>query len=80
LDLVRVFPPAVFFTEFGDLDTGADPVLDAYRLAHFYGQNPEVFLAMPLTDLSDHMANTIRLRAVQSRERAAQQARAAAED
>jgi hypothetical protein len=47
-----------------------DPILDAYRLAHFYGQNPDVFLSMPLHDLADHMANTIRLREVQRRERA----------
>jgi hypothetical protein len=80
LDFVRVLPPAVFFTEFRDLDAGPDPELDAYRLAHFYGQNPEVFLAMPLDDLSRHMAMTMRLRAVQSRERAAQQARAAEEE
>jgi hypothetical protein len=52
----------------------ADVELDAYRLAHFYGQNPEVFLAMPLDDLSRHMANTIRLRMVQRRERAAVEA------
>jgi hypothetical protein len=50
---------------------GADPVLDAYRLAHFYSQSPEVFLAMPLPDLQRHMDHTIRLRAVQRRERAA---------
>ena len=46
-----------------------DPILDAYRLAHFYGQNPDVFLSMPLHDLAGHMANTIRLRDVQRRER-----------
>jgi hypothetical protein len=63
---VLVFLAAVFFAEPGNLD----PVLDAYRLAHFYGQNPEVFLAMPVTDLRQHMANTIRLRAIQRAERA----------
>jgi hypothetical protein len=48
----------------------ADPVLDAYRLAHFYGQPPDVFLSMPIGDLARHLANTIRLREVQRRERA----------
>lgn len=48
----------------------ADPVLDSYRLSHFYGQNPNVFLTMPLDELAHHMADTIRLREVQRRERA----------
>jgi hypothetical protein len=56
----------------------ADLVLDAYRLAHFYGQNPDVFLAMPIPDMREHLRNTIRLRQVQARESAAR--RAAEED
>jgi hypothetical protein len=48
----------------------ADPVLDAYRLAHFYGQHPNTFLDLPLDELSHHLADTIRLREVQRRERA----------
>jgi hypothetical protein len=48
----------------------ADPVLDAYRLAHFYGQNPDTFLRMPLNELAMHMSQTIRLREVQRTERA----------
>ncbi len=52
------------------MDANADdPIFDAYSLAHFYGQNPDVFLAMPITALRDHIANTIRLRQVQARER-----------
>jgi hypothetical protein len=39
-------------------------------MAHFYGQNPAVFLAMPLTELNEHLRETIRLRAVQRAERA----------
>lgn len=47
-----------------------DPLLDAYRLAHFYGQHPDTFLNLPLDELAHHMAATIRLREVQRRERA----------
>ena len=52
----------------------ADPVLDAYRLAHFYGQHPDTFLSLPLDELAHHLADTIRLREVQRRERAAAEA------
>jgi hypothetical protein len=47
-----------------------DVVLDAYRLAHFYHQNPRTFLDMPLHELQRHMEQTIRLRVIQRRERA----------
>jgi hypothetical protein len=46
-----------------------DDILNAYRMAHFYGQNPEVFLRMPIADLRSHVANTFRLREAQRRER-----------
>jgi hypothetical protein len=51
----------------------ADPVLDAYRLAHFYGQHPDAFLTLPLNELAAHMRDTIRLREVQRTERARQE-------
>ena len=36
-------------------------VLDAYRLARFYRQNPAVFLDMPLSEVQIHMVRTIKL-------------------
>lgn len=45
-----------------------DLVLDCYRLARFYHQNPDVFLAMPIGQVRLHMARTIRLRRLQRRE------------
>lgn len=39
-------------------------VLDAYRLARWYRQNPEVFLAMPLGEVRIHMRRTLQLAAL----------------
>jgi hypothetical protein len=36
-------------------------VLDCYRLARFYHQNPEVFLALPLSEVRMHMRRTSQL-------------------
>jgi hypothetical protein len=33
-------------------------VLDCYRLADWYHQNPEVFLSMPLSDVRLHIRRT----------------------
>lgn len=39
----------------------ADAVIDAYRLAHYYGQPPDHFLAMPISMLNVHLVNTAKL-------------------
>ncbi len=39
-----------------------DIVLNCYRLAEIYHQNPEVFLTMPLDDVRLHLARTVQLR------------------
>jgi hypothetical protein len=36
-------------------------ILDCYRLAHWYHVNPEVFLAMPLSEVSMHLDRTATL-------------------
>jgi hypothetical protein len=38
-----------------------DLVLDCYRLARWYHQSPEHFLAMPLTDVRLHLMRTAQL-------------------
>jgi len=38
-----------------------DIILDCYRLARWYHQSPEVFLAMPLSDVRLHLHRTIQL-------------------
>ena len=38
-----------------------DLVLDCYRLARWYHQTPDVFLAMPLDDVRMHLHRTLRL-------------------
>jgi hypothetical protein len=50
-----------------------DLVLDCYWLAQWYHQNPEVFLAMPLSQMQLHMARSQQI----FRMRAAAQAAAA---
>jgi hypothetical protein len=35
-----------------------DLVLDCYRLARFYHQAPQIFLALPLGEIELHMART----------------------
>jgi hypothetical protein len=42
-----------------------DVVLNAYRLARWYHQNPVVFLEMPLSELQLHVARTEQLRKIQ---------------
>jgi hypothetical protein len=36
-------------------------ILDCYRLARWYHQSPDVFLAMPLSDVRLHLIRTIQL-------------------
>lgn len=39
----------------------SDVVLDCYRLADRYHQNPDVFLAMPISAVRQHLSFTIML-------------------
>jgi hypothetical protein len=38
-----------------------DLVLDCYRLARWYHQSPETFLALPIDEVRVHMNRTLRL-------------------
>lgn len=44
-------------------------ILDCYRLADRFHQNPETFTEMPLSRLNDHIKYTIRLIEAQSKAR-----------
>jgi hypothetical protein len=44
----------------GVIDT-EDMILDCYRLARWYHQNPEDFLALPLSEVRLHMLRTSQL-------------------
>jgi hypothetical protein len=37
-------------------------ILDCYRLAHWYHVSPEVFLAMPLSDVRIHLSRSWELK------------------
>jgi hypothetical protein len=43
-----------------------DLILNCYRLADRYHQNPDVFLAMPLSRIYDHIKYTVHLIEAQS--------------
>jgi len=43
-------------------------VLDCYRLAREYHQNPNVFLEMPMSEVRIHMERTIELALIRERE------------
>jgi hypothetical protein len=47
-------------------------ILDCYRLARWYHQSPEVFLAMPLSDVRLHLVRTIELARIMRQESAAE--------
>lgn len=42
-----------------------DLILDCYRLARWYHQNPDVFLSMPISDVRLHLYRTIQLARIQ---------------
>jgi hypothetical protein len=46
-------------------------VLDCYRLAKFYHQSPEIFLAMGLSEVRVHLERTIDLANIMNRESSA---------
>jgi hypothetical protein len=58
-------PAAEFFSSrsFGLVGEDDDIVLDSYRLARWYHQSPEVFLAMPLSEVRMHRRRTVQLQA-----------------
>jgi hypothetical protein len=43
-------------------------ILDAYRLARWYSQAPDVFLSMPLSEIRLHLRRTIELAKIMRRE------------
>jgi hypothetical protein len=58
-----LLPAAPFFSPRSDVLVGEDEnlVLDCYRLAHYYNCNPEIFLAMPLSQMEVHIRHTNRI-------------------
>jgi hypothetical protein len=44
-------------------------VIDCYRLANWYKQNPETFLAMPLETVAMHRRRTAQLWEIMAREK-----------
>lgn len=46
-----------------------DLILNCYRLADRYHQNPEVFTEMPLSRVSEHIRYTVRLIEIQNEAR-----------
>jgi len=48
-------------------------ILDCYRLARFYHTSPDVFLAMPLSEVHLHLFRTIQLTRIMQREAEAQE-------
>jgi hypothetical protein len=65
LEQLRV-SAAQFFSSgsFGLVGEDDNIVLDSYRLARWYRQSPEVFLAMPLSEVRIHMMRTVQLAAL----------------
>jgi hypothetical protein len=47
-----------------------DLVLDCYRLARWYHQSPELFLAMPIDDVQIHLRRTFELAEIMRRQQA----------
>jgi len=67
---VRVQAPRFFSARSGGLvSDDDDAVLDCYWLARWYHQSPEVFLALPLSQVRMHMRRTNQ---IAERSRAAQ--------
>ena len=43
-------------------------MIDCYRLAHWYKQNPEIFLTIPLSMVRLHIRRTVQLWEIMARE------------
>ena len=62
LEFVRVSAKNFFSSRSGGLvGNENDIILDAYRLARWYHQSPEHFLAMSLSEIRLHLVRTIEL-------------------
>jgi hypothetical protein len=48
--------------------TDQDIILDCYRLARWYHQSPDHFLAMPLSDVRLHLLRTAELARIMQQE------------
>jgi hypothetical protein len=69
---VNIFSPNKAYGEFGQLDPD-EIILNCYRLADRFHQNPEVFLDMPVTRVNWHIHYTVKLIEAQNKaQRAAQ--------
>ena len=72
MELLRLSVAGFFSSgSFGLVGEDIDVILDSYRLARFYRQNPEVFLAMPLSEVRKHLNRTIQLARILRAESAA---------
>lgn len=70
---MRASVTAIFFTRAGHLVEPPDAdelIINCYRLADRFHQNPDVFLSMPITDIDRHVRYTVKLTKLQ---RAAQE-------
>jgi hypothetical protein len=68
----NTFCPNKAYGEFGQLDPD-EIILNCYRLADRFHQNPELFLEMPVTRVNWHIHYTVKLIEAQNKaQRAAQ--------
>ena len=64
----NTFSPSKAFGEFEALDPD-EKILNCYRLADRFHQNPDVFLEMPVTRINEHIRYTIKLIEAQNKAR-----------
>lgn len=64
----NTFSPNKGFGNFENLDPD-EKVLNCYRLADRFHQNPDVFLEMPLSRINEHIRYTIKLIEAQAKAR-----------
>ena len=60
---------AFFYRGAGDVVNPEDVILNCYRLAERYHQNPDIFVEMPLSKIDAHIYYTVRLIEVQNKAR-----------
>ena len=68
----NTFSPNKGYGEFGNLDPD-EIILNCYRLADRFHQNPDVFLEMPVTRINEHIHYTIKLIEAQNKARRARE-------
>jgi hypothetical protein len=62
LEQLRLSVAGFFYSGSGSLvGEDDDVILDCYRLARWYHQSPDVFLAMTLSEVRRHMTHTLKL-------------------